>query len=397
MAKYSELTEKEKNDLAQYYARELHAALYPSDPRNQNRNPIAFGFGGTVEDALRMLGAEINKYGKAGSVDLINRISKAQATVKGSDFINEALNPNLKGTRKEAYFPKGLRQAFIKDLSDIGVDDESEILSLFSYADDDLFGKTAKEQIAMRKGDISKAYTEFSPALETEQGISDIAIEGIGIPKVKSDTILKAGQDIEGPPREAMGFDPSAEQKEATKAAEKADLLKTERDKQAALAGTDGAYGYRGGYEQFLKDQQILAPTRLGKTEPDGSFRLRTPAEVQARIREGQFNIQEPKREALRRFRDRFGGFQQERKQFMEDTGEDPLEVEKRTTAGQQQMAAQAAGERERQKREMLDKQFKVQEPIFGESPFLKDLSPTERAEVLRMVKEKEEKAFGTY
>tara|TARA_R100000234_G_scaffold8799_1_gene5353 strand:- start:6887 stop:8008 length:1122 start_codon:yes stop_codon:yes gene_type:complete len=276
----------------------------------------------------------------------------------------------------------GLRETLIKNIGrHLDPKFEASYLKKFGFATDAILGDTDEEsKLKAQELDINAPYFQgFDPQGE----------------KVKEEEL----PEVTDWGNEEMGFGESkgdgtdSDKRQDKPPTGKADLLKKERDKQAALAGTDGPYGYRGGYEQFLKDQQILAPTALGKTEKDGSFRLRTPSEVQARIRQGQFNIQEPKREALRRFRDRFGGFQQERKQFMEDTGEDPLEVEKRTTAGQQQMAAQ----REGQKREMLDKQFKVQEPDFGESPFLKDLSPTERAEVLRMVKEKEEKAFGKY
>jgi hypothetical protein len=272
----------------------------------------------------------------------------------------------------------GFRETLVKNIGRFGDPKfESSYLKKFGFASDTFFGDSDDVSKLKAQGlDINAPYFQgFDPQGE----------------KVKEEEL----PEVTDWGNEEMGFGESkgdgtdSDKRQDKPPTGKADLLKKERDKQAALAGTEGLYGYRGGYEQFLKDQQILAPTRLGKTEPDGSFRLRTPAEVQARIREGQFNIQEPKREALRRFKDRV--------QFMKDTGEDPLEVEKRITAEQQQMAAQAEGERERQKREMLDKQFKVQEPIFGESPFLKDLSPTERAEVLRMVKEKEEKAFGTY
>tara|TARA_R100001440_G_scaffold868_1_gene2894 strand:+ start:14730 stop:16001 length:1272 start_codon:yes stop_codon:yes gene_type:complete len=422
MAKYSELTEKQKNDLADYYARELHLAIYPSDPRNQERNPIAFGFGGTVEDALRRIGAEINKYGKAGSVDLINRISEAQATVKGSDFINEALNPNLKGTRKEPYFEEGLRQALITDLSDFGADDETEILSLFSYADDDMLGKTDKEQIALSKGDINKAYTDLSSALETEQDISDDASREIGLTKTEpSDEGLSDQEpsDEEPSDEEPSGTKPSDQETSGTKPSGKPptaeQVINDIRNKPKRLTPDEEYFaGYAGGYDQFLKDKATLAPTRLGKREPDGSFRLRTGEEVAARIREGTFNIQQPKARAFRNFRDLVRGY----KQFKTDTnldpkvrsgetvlddpinsqGLNPLAMETAFKAKEAREKEQQTKDRERQKREMLDEQFKVKEPPEFTSEFneeIKGLSPKERAEVLRMVKEKEDKMFG--
>ena len=415
MAKYSELTEKQKNDLADYYARELHLAIYPSDPRNQERNPIAFGFGGTVEDALRTIGAEINKYGKAGSVDLINRISEAQATVKGSDFINEALNPNLKGTRKEPYFEEGLRQALISDLRDKlfgGDGEETEILSLFSYADDDMTGLTKKEQIALRKGDVNKAYTDFSSALETEQDISDDASIEIGLTKTEPSGAEPSGAEPSG--AEPSGTEPS-DQETSGKPPTAEQVVNEIRNKPKGVTPDEEYFaGYAGGYDQFLKDKATLAPTRLGKREPDGSFRLRTGEEVAARIREGTFNIQQPKARAFRNFRDLVRGY----KQFKTDTnldpkvrsgetvlddpinsqGLNPLAMETAFKAKEAREKEQQIKDRERQKREMLDEQFKVKEPTEFTSEFneeIKGLSPKERAEVLRMVKEKEDKMFG--
>tara|TARA_R100000353_G_scaffold169341_1_gene132371 strand:- start:448 stop:1578 length:1131 start_codon:yes stop_codon:yes gene_type:complete len=368
MAKYSDYTEQKKKLFAREFAERLYASLFP-DPTNS------------------MVPAN-----EAGVDFLINQLR----AIGLSELVNEISN-------QKDLFPQGLRETIKDRFGGKGETGREKLrLNALGFASDQMVGLTEQEQIAMASGvDVSESnFAQFGklPEGTTFKRTSVLSEEG-DIPsayntKVKPDRILKAGEDIEGPPREAQFYKPTAEQLAARKAADKAEILKTERDKQAALAGTEGPYGYRGGYEQFLRDQQILAPTALGKRERDGSFRLRTPSEVQARIRQGQFNIQQPKREALQRFRDRFGGFQQERKQFMEDTGEDPLEVEKRTTAGQQQMAAQAAGERERQKREMLDKQFKVQEPPEFTSEFAKDvegLSPTEKAEVMRMVKEKEE------
>lgn len=275
----------------------------------------------------------------------------------------------------------GLRETLIKNIGRLGDPKfEASYLKKFGFATDAILGDTDEEsKLKAQELDINAPYFQgFDPQGE----------------KVKEEEL----PEVTDWGNEEMGFGESkgdgtdSDKRQNKPPTGKADLLKKERDKQAALAGTDGPYGYRGGYEQFLKDQQILAPTALGKTEKDGSFRLRTPSEVQARIRQGQFNIQEPKREALRNFKNKFEGFQEQREQFIKDTGADPLQIEKFEKPNLFQKEA-----RERQKREMLDKQFKVQEPDFGESPFLKDLSPTERAEVLRMVKEKEEKAFGKY
>ena len=57
--------------------------------------------------------------------------------------------------------------------------------------------------------------------------------------------------------------------------------------------------GYAGGVDQYDYDQQILKGTRLGDTDSEGKFRLRSPEQVEARIREGQYNLSRPMRKAL--------------------------------------------------------------------------------------------------
>ena len=60
------------------------------------------------------------------------------------------------------------------------------------------------------------------------------------------------------------------------------------RDRRRTLKG-----GYQGGLDQYDYDQGILKGNRLGD-----KFRLRTPEEREARVREGQYNITAPRRRA---------------------------------------------------------------------------------------------------
>jgi hypothetical protein len=83
--------------------------------------------------------------------------------------------------------------------------------------------------------------------------------------------------------------------------------------------------GYEGGVDQYDYDQAILKGTRLGDTDREGKFRLRTPEQVEARIREGQYNIRAPRRRAEANARSTIAGM----KQWAHDTaGVSPKELE---------------------------------------------------------------------
>ena len=60
------------------------------------------------------------------------------------------------------------------------------------------------------------------------------------------------------------------------------------RERRRTLKG-----GYKGGVDQYDYDQALLKGNRLGD-----KFRLRTPEEREARVREGQYNITAPRRRA---------------------------------------------------------------------------------------------------
>jgi hypothetical protein len=83
--------------------------------------------------------------------------------------------------------------------------------------------------------------------------------------------------------------------------------------------------GYEGGVDQYDYDQAILKGTRLGDTDREGKFRLRSPEQVEARIREGQYNIRAPRRRAEANARSTIAGM----KQWAHDTaGVSPKELE---------------------------------------------------------------------
>jgi len=142
----------------------------------------------------------------------------------------------------------------------------------------------------------------------------------------------------------------------------KADVLQQAKDKQAKLAGTEGPYGYEGGNDQRVSDTNLLKSTRLGMREPDKSFRLRTGDEIDARNREGQFTAERHKRDALKKFRRRFGNADNERKQFIKDTGMNPEATERMTRAGEESVAAQKTQKATQDRQKVLD-QYKVKEP----------------------------------
>jgi len=136
--------------------------------------------------------------------------------------------------------------------------------------------------------------------------------------------------------------------------------------KVRALQAAKNMYGYEGGAAQARKDQALLKSTRLGMREADGSFRLRTADEIAARNREGRASINQPKRDVMKNFRDRYGDgvggsrLEQEMKQFQKDTGvKDPLKLESDTRANEQMRAFEQTA-RDRQK--TLEK-YRVKEP----------------------------------
>lgn len=243
--------------------------------------------------------------------------------------------------------------------------DEDDVLGKFKFAKDTLFGESDEEKkITSQGGDINAPrYQGFDP--ETKE-------ESFTPPK-------EGDKDFEGPPRPTSTPKPNTD---------KVGALKAARDKQVRLSGAEGPYGYKGGYDQMVKDQSILKPTRLGQRDADGGFRLRSAAERQARIREGQFDMQEPQRIVMENFRNRHGDgaggsrLDREIKQFQEDTGkiakgrvDDPLKLESDTRA-KEQMKAFSKTATDRQK--VLDK-YRVKEPEPMSPEVAKGFEDTEK------------------
>jgi len=238
----------------------------------------------------------------------------------------------------------GLRETFKKNYTG-GAEDE--VMNKFSFAEDTVFGESDDEKkITSQGGDVNAPrYQGFNP--ETKE-------ETFTPPK-------EGDQDFEGPPRPT----PKTGTGGSTSNPQKVNALQAARNKQVRLSGAEGPYGYKGGFDQMQKDQSILKATRLGQRESDGGFRLRSAAERQARIREGQFNLQEPKRIVMENFRNRYGDgaggsrLEQERKQFEKDTGMEAEATERMTRAGEKAVALQ----RQRQQRQKTLDKYRVKEP----------------------------------
>jgi len=380
--KYSDFTEDEKQQFANKIAKDLNKSLYQTGGNIE---------GGTQEASVASIANVIRTMGGAKASELVDRVSAAK---------------NEKGV---SYFKKGggnLRSALANDYS---YGDEDAILNAFGYATDAMFGDSDQAALAkLGKGINNSSFKEFGRVTslddlpegagalvtnvsETEQDIPefydlgfkpmDFYEEGdsefIGAPNP-----YKTGGSVTTP-KTGTGTG-TATPKPNT---DKVDALKAARDKQVRLSGAEGPYGYRGGYDQMVKDQSILKPTRLGQREADGGFRLRSAAERQARIREGQFDMQEPQRIVMKNFRDRYGDgaggsrLEQEIKQFQEDTGkiaggrvDDPLKLESDTRA-KEQMKAFSKTATDRQK--VLDK-YRVKEPEPMSAKVAKGFEDTE-------------------
>ena len=377
--KYSDFTEDEKQQFANKIAKDLNIALYQT---LQNRPS-----GGTQEATVSSIANVIRTIGGPNASELVDRVSAAK---------------NEKGV---SYFKKGggnLRSALAKDYS---YGDEDAILNAFGYATDAMFGDSDQAALAkLGKGINSSSFKDFGRVTslddlpegagalvtnvsETEQDIPEFYDLGFkpmdfyeeGDPDfVGAPNPYKTGGSVTGTGTGTSTGTGGSTPKPNT---DKVDALKAARDKQVRLSGAEGPYGYKGGYDQMVKDQSILKPTRLGQRDADGGFRLRSAAERQARIREGQFDMQEPKRIVMENFRNRYGDgaggsrLEQERKQFEKDTGMEAEATERMTRAGEEAVGLQ----RQRQQRQKVLDKFRVKEPEPMSPEVAKGFEDTEK------------------
>lgn len=374
MAKYSELSEEEKDKLAQKMAKELNFAFYKQASSDG-------GFArGTDEKRVSLIANEIRKAGIEGGSDLVNRISSAKDQQGKSYFAQDG------GT---------LRQALIKEYS---FGDKDDILNAFGYSKHSNLGRTDQELIAQKgEGGVNTSnFKQFNRVAsiddfpedagswipnvtETEQDFSEFYDLGFKPTKEETFTPPKEGdQDFKGPPRPT----PKTGTSGSTPNPQKVN----------ALQAAKNLYQYEGGEAQAKKDQALLRSTRLGMREADGGFRLRTRGEVAARNREGRAIINEPKAQAMKNFRNRYGDgaggsrLEQERKQFEKDTGMEAEATERMTRAGEEAVALQ----RQRQQRQKTLEKYRVKEP----EPFGKEvaaLNEKDQARVMALVNKREE------
>ena len=387
--KYSDFTEDEKQQFANKIAKDLNKALYQTGGNIE---------GGTQEASVASIANVIRTIGGPNASELVDKVSAAK---------------NEKGA---SYFKKGggnLRSALVKDYS---YGDEDAILNAFGYATDNTFGDSDQAALAkLGKGINNSSFKDFGRVTslddlpegagalvtnvsETEQDIPEFYDLGFkpmdfyeeGDPDfVGAPNPYKTGGSVTGTGTSTGTGTGGSTPKPNT---DKVDALKAARDKQVRLSGAEGPYGYKGGYDQMVKDQAILKPTRLGQREADGGFRLRSAAERQARIREGQFDMQEPKRIVMENFRNRYGDgaggsrLEQEMKQFQKDTGvKDPLKLESDT---KNKEAVARDLKRAKERKEVLNR-YRVKEP----EPYGKEvaaLNTEDRAKVMGMVREEE-------
>ena len=403
MAKYSELTEEQKKQFVNKIAKDLNKALYQT---GENRPS-----GGTQEATVASIANMIRTIGGPEASELVDRVSAA------------------KDEKGVSYFKKGggnLRSALIKDYS---FGDEDDILNAFGYATDKFgfdsdqaalakVGKGLDKSDFPRFGKITSlddlpegAGSLVTNVAETERDIPSFydmgfTVDSKATPAAGTGTGTGTGTST-GPMKDDGPMGPFRSQEERQKAtniraqalkkfmsgSQKTNPLQEARNKQARLSGADGPYGYKGGFDQMQKDQSILRATRLGQRESDGGFRLRSAAERQARIREGQFNLQEPKRIVMENFRNRYGDgaggsrLEQEIKQFQKDTGvKDPLRLESETRAKEQM---RAFGQTARDRQKTLEKYRVKEPPKFGDE--VAALNKKDQARVMALVNKREE------
>jgi len=196
----------------------------------------------------------------------------------------------------------GFRQALIKNLTG---GKEGKYLDKFKFADDYIFDSSPDEARLTAQGrDINAPqFQGFDPPKtkskkpepeksqtpevtnwgDESQGYGESQQQG-GAPvkpipqKTKAEELKDVYEEIK--------LDAAIAQRNLQKKQiERANRL---RERRRTLKG-----GYKGGLDQYDYDQGLLKGNRLGD-----KFRLRTPEEREARVREGQYNITAPRRKA---------------------------------------------------------------------------------------------------
>ena len=380
MAKYSEFSEEEKKQFVERLGTQLKEAMSSLSVYGVNTRKVA-----TIGNIIRTIGGPY-------ASEIVNKVSRMKDDEGKSIWKGGSLQGHLEKYSLDDDYSNVFGIPYGKDqitTAKLGSKDGAIESNM------DLYGEVKEIR------NLPSTAGTFTPRVsKTEQAISGFYDTGI-IPKETPAAGSGSGSDGGGgsltgnPMDQIKGLTNKMQKKFSTPKpnTDKVDALKAARDKQVRLSGAEGPYGYKGGYDQMVKDQAILKPTRLGQREADGGFRLRSAAERQARIREGQFDMQEPQRIVMENFRNRYGDgaggsrLEQEMKQFQKDTGvKDPLKLESDT---KNKEAVARDLKRAKERKEVLNR-YRVKEP----DPFGKEvaaLNTEDRAKVMSMVREKEE------
>lgn len=194
----------------------------------------------------------------------------------------------------------GFRQAMIKNLDG---SHEEKYLDKFKFADDYIFDSSPDESKLTAQGrDINEPqFQGFDPPKPKKPEPE----------KSKTPEVTNWGDDSQGyGESQQQGGAPVKPAPQKTKVEElkgvydemKLDAAKAQRDLQKRQIEQANRLrerrrtlkgGYKGGVDQYDYDQALLKGNRLGD-----KFRLRTPEEREARVREGQYNITAPRRRA---------------------------------------------------------------------------------------------------
>ena len=196
----------------------------------------------------------------------------------------------------------GFREALKKNLSGRH---ETNYFNKFAFADDDILGTSADERrlISQRRDINAPHFQGFDPPKtkpkkpEPEKSqtpeVTNWGDDSMGY----AESQQQGGAPVKPTPQKTNVEELKGVHDEIKLDAAKAqrDLQKSQieqanrlRDRRRTLKG-----GYQGGLDQYDYDQGILKGNRLGD-----KFRLRTPEEREARVREGQYNITAPRRRA---------------------------------------------------------------------------------------------------
>ena len=316
---YDNLSREDKNELALWYANQFHISFNKGQP-------------GTQEHLTAELAKQLRQI---GSSELINRVNNTFYRKHGKAY-NTIFNP----------FDHNLHSAITREFSGDG---ETQLHRTLGFAPDYIgqkdLGRSNPEKAKLlsegrspTSSNLDLINSDFVPYIGenvklgsgTPSALKEYIKQTTPVPKEKAPKKPQTSQlpeewpkisfpqygmpdpkvrkqvekNIERNKRSKVTRSPedNRETVESVNEQMKLEAIKAQRDLQKSQIDRANRLrerrrvlkgGYQGGVDQYDYDQGLLKGNRLGD-----KFRLRTPEEREARVREGQYNITAPRRRA---------------------------------------------------------------------------------------------------